>query len=437
MGRNAWCRWTYLLALTVLVVGGPVFTARADSPADRLRAAEADRVALIQRVSPAVISVFRVDKSGNELAQGSGSGVIISADGYALTNFHVTGPAEELRVGLPGGRIYKAERRGIDPTGDIAVLKIESDQQLPFAALGDSSALRVGQWVVAVGNPFLLATDFRPTVSFGVISGLHRFLPGAGAQLIYADAIQIDAALNPGNSGGPLFNDRGELVGINGRITIRQVEGMQMNKINMGVGFAIPLHAIRPFLDPLKAGHNVDRGYLGLGRTEVKDESLEILSVIADSPADLYGLRAGDQLLSVDGRPVNDPAELQNIILLKPAGARIAVQYRRGEQTQNITIQLAGVQTASWLFAALRQGGAGERLSLFRPDAAKSADDSSKEKAAQGDTPKDQAPKDEAPKSREPKSDAPKDGPSGDAAPKNTPAPDASKPGDAPQKGDE
>jgi len=435
MGRNAWCRWTCLLALAVLVAGGPVSAARADSAADRLRAAEADRIALIRRVSPTVISVFRVDKSGNELAQGSGSGVIISADGYALTNFHVTGPAEELRVGLPGGRIYKAERRGIDPTGDIAVLKIESDQELPFATLGDSRTLRVGQWVVAVGNPFLLATDFRPTVSFGVISGLHRFLPGAGVQLIYADAIQIDAALNPGNSGGPLFNDQGQLIGINGRITIRQVEGMRMNKINMGVGFAIPVHAILPFLDQLKAGQNVDRGSLGLGRTEIKDDGLEILSVIPDSPADLFGLRAGDLLLSVDGRPVNDPAELYNIILLKPAGARVALQYRRGDQTLSATVQLAGVQTSSWLLR-MNQGGA-NRLSLFHPDTSKSAEDSSKGEAAPGDAPKGETPKDEAPKDNAPKSDPPKNGSSGDAAPQNTPAPEATKSDDAPPKGDE
>lgn len=416
MNHSSLSRWSRRLALSLMAVAVSAAAVRGDAGLDRIRQAETERVALIQRISQSVISVFRVNKTSGDLAQGSGSGVIISADGYALTNFHVTGPAEELRVGLPGGRIYKAERLGIDPTGDIAMLKIESGEPLPYAALGSSQDLRVGQWVIAIGNPFLLATDFRPTVSLGIVSGLHRFLPGSGMfghQLIYADAIQVDAALNPGNSGGPLFNTRGELVGINGRITIRQVQGMRMSKVNMGVGFAVPLDAIQPFLSDLKAGRDVDRGYLGIGQTKPTEAGLEIGGVDPDSPADIYGFRAGDVLLHIDGRPVVDPAELQNIILLKPAGARVAIDFKRGDQALSRNVQLAGLQAAVWLRVVHLQAKAPNRFSVLRPAPVKPATEPSGSESA-------------------PKDDAPKD----DAAPKDGNTPDAPK-DDAPKKGDE
>jgi serine protease Do len=356
----------------------------AETPLERLREAERERVQLIETISESVISLFRVNSKTGRLAPGSGSGVIISPDGYALTNFHVTGKSENLRVGLPGGRICPAQRLGVDPTGDIALIKITSDIALPYAKLGSSDALEVGQWVIAVGNPFLLATDFRPTVSVGIVSGLHRYLPGTGMfrhQLVYADAIQIDAALNPGNSGGPLFDCRGEVVGINGRITLRRVEGMRMRKTNMGVGFAIPIDGIKPFLEDLKAGRNVDRGYLGVTAAKVVDEGLKVEKIEADSPADIYDLKKGDTIIALDGRPVADPGDLINMVNLKPAGTTVTVRLRRDGQIVDLPVQLAGVQNGAWLRMLERSRGTRYRQSVLR----KTEDQDKTDEAADGE----------------------------------------------------
>ena len=377
-------RLTTLSTLLVACLAGATPLRAAETPLERLRKAERERVQLIETVSESVVSLFRVNSKTGRLAPGSGSGVIISPDGYALTNFHVTGKSENLRVGLPGGRIYPAQRLGVDPTGDIALIKITADTALPYAKLGSSDALEVGQWVIAIGNPFLLATDFRPTVSVGIVSGLHRYLPGTGMfqhQLVYADAIQIDAALNPGNSGGPLFNCRGEVVGINGRITLRRVEGMQLRKINMGVGFAVPIDGIKPFLDDLKAGRNVDRGYLGITSAKVVAEGLEVEAVEADSPADIYHLKKGDTIIALDGRPVADPGDLMNLVNLRPAGTPVTIRLRRDGQIVTLTVQLAGIQNRAWLRMLERSRGA-----QYRPSVLRKADDPDKtDEATEGE----------------------------------------------------
>lgn len=360
----------HLAALAAALLMAATVPVRAATPLQRVRQAEGRRVELIRTITPTVISVFRVHRRTGELARGSGSGVIISPDGYALTNYHVTGPAEELRVGLPGGEIRKAHRLGVDPTGDVAVIRIDSDEPLPYAPLGKSDELAVGQWVVAMGNPFLLATDFRPTVSLGVVSGLHRYLPGSGQyghQLIYADAIQVDAALNPGNSGGPLFDLEGNVVGINGRITLRRVEGMRMSRTNMGVGFAVPIDAIKVFLEDMKAGIDVDRGYLGVSGGEGTDEGIEVTEIELDSPAEIFGIRVGDVLLSVDGVPVREAGELHSVVQLRPSGAWVDVRVRRDGQELTIPLQLAGVQSTIWLHVRKANTEGAEDESILRP----------------------------------------------------------------------
>jgi S1-C subfamily serine protease len=314
--------------------------------------AERLRVELIARLTPSVISVFRVSNKGDEMAAGSGSGVIISPDGYALSNFHVTETFRELRVGLPGGKIYKARLCGLDRTGDIALIKIESKEPLPAAKLGSSAALTVGDPVITMGNPFMLATDFNPTVSLGIVSGLHRYLTGAGLMskdLIYADAIQVDAALNPGNSGGPLFNMAGEVVGINGRIAPRHVQGMAIQKLNAGIGFAVPIDGIKAFLDELKAGHEVDRGYLGVSKAEPAEGGLKIQKIAEESPAELFGLKEGDVILRLDGTPIYGHGQLENMIQVHPAGTRVKFEVRRGSEVLQRTVQLAGIQTVALL----------------------------------------------------------------------------------------
>lgn len=356
--------------IAVCAMQTPAFSALDEGAMARVEAAERRRVELIQKIMPTVISVFRVDGEKSELTAGSGSGVIISPDGYALSNFHVTETNRNLRVGLVGGRTFSARLLGLDRTGDIALMKIEADQPLPYAELGSSEQLQVGQWVIAMGNPFLLATDFSPTVSMGVVSGLHRYLPGGGAlrkDLIYADAIQIDAALNPGNSGGPLFNMQGQLIGINGRIAPRRLEGMRLRKLNAGIGFAIPIDAIKRFLADLKAGHEVDRGYLGIQDVDECDEGLKVSAIVAESPAEIFGIRKDDILVSIDGQTFRDLGDIKNFVQTRPAGMRVEVVFQRGDEIRTQQVQLGGVQAVALLKLAEMANARGARLTPPRP----------------------------------------------------------------------
>src|SRR4051794_228591 len=204
-----------LLGLAAVLVALSIHHAmRAADLNDALKA-EADRVAIVEKVKPSVVAVFA--RGG----QGGGTGVLINDEGYALTNFHVvqpTGPT--MQCGLPDGVLYDAVLVGLDKVGDVALIKLlpkKEGQKFPFAVLGDSDKVHEGDWSIAMGNPFLLATDFTPSVTFGLVSGVHRYQYPAGVILEYTDCIQIDTSINPGNSGGPLFNMDGELVGINGR----------------------------------------------------------------------------------------------------------------------------------------------------------------------------------------------------------------------------
>ncbi|MBC8113938.1 MAG: trypsin-like peptidase domain-containing protein, partial [Candidatus Saccharimonas sp.] len=227
----------------MLVSAGEAFAAEPDV----LKAQQA-RVEVVQKAAPAVVAIFSAD--GN----GGGSGVLISADGYALSNYHVTSETGEfMKCGLNDGKLYDAVIVGIDPTGDVALIKLLGREDFPHAMLGDSDKLAVGDWTYAMGNPFLLATDFQPTVTAGIVSGLHRYQYPAGTLLEYTDCIQVDTSINPGNSGGPLFNAAGELVGINGRISVEK-----RGRVNVGAGYAISINQIKHFLDHLKGGHVVD-----------------------------------------------------------------------------------------------------------------------------------------------------------------------------------
>ena len=174
--------------------------------------AEAKRVEVVEKVAPAVVAIFGPGGGGG------GSGVLITKDGYALTNFHVTkGAGDYMQCGLNDGKLYDAVIVGIDPTGDVAMIKLLGRNDFPTAPMGDSDKVKAGDYSFAMGNPFLLATDFRPTVTYGIVSGVHRYQYPSGTLLEYTDCIQIDTSINPGNSGGPLFNAAGEVIGINGR----------------------------------------------------------------------------------------------------------------------------------------------------------------------------------------------------------------------------
>src|SRR6059058_2492515 len=250
--------WTRLTAgaavavfLTALLASSP---AQDIDPA--VKKAEEERIAAIEKVKPSVVAVFGPG------GQGGGSGVLIDENGYALTNFHVTaGAGNVMKCGLPDGVLYDGVLVGLDKVGDVALIKLlpkKPGQKFPFAVLGDSDKLRAGDWSLAMGNPFLLATDFTPTVTFGLISGVHRYQYPAGTLLEYTDCIQIDTSINPGNSGGPLFNMKAELVGINGRGSFDK-----RTRINSGVGYAISINQIKNFLPQLRAGMETDHASPG------------------------------------------------------------------------------------------------------------------------------------------------------------------------------
>ncbi|MFQ5845632.1 MAG: S1C family serine protease, partial [Planctomycetota bacterium] len=234
-----------LLAAAAAVAGPP--------PADPVRALEVvqlqerARIELTRKLSASVCAVFR--------GQGGGSGVVITPDGLVLSNFHVTQLQAQMRIGMSDHRIHPAVVLGVDPSGDLSLLRLIEPREWPHTPLGDSDALQQGDWVFAMGNPFLLATDFTPTVTLGVVSRIHVYQPGSlRGQLLYPDCIQTDASINPGNSGGPLFSFRGEVVGINGRGSFRD-----RGRVNVGVGYAISSNQIKHCLPTFRASSRSNR----------------------------------------------------------------------------------------------------------------------------------------------------------------------------------
>ena len=288
------------------------------------------RVNLVRKITPAVCAIFR--------GRGGGSGVIISPDGWVLSNFHVTSFSKTLRVGLPDHKIYKATVVGLDPTGDIALLKLHGKKRWPYAPLGNSDALQFGEWVIAAGNPFLLATDFTPTVTMGIVSGTHRFLSGAGGfRLTYPDAIATDAPINPGNSGGPLFNMAGEVVGINGRISLRD-----RGRVNIGAGYAISANAIKNLLGTLQSGEIVERGNMD-ATVRNRDGKVVFDQMFEDSAAHNAGLRIGDELVEFDGIPIKTSNQFLNRIWVLIAGWKIKVVIRRDQKLSTHWVTLSAI----------------------------------------------------------------------------------------------
>ena len=270
---------------------------------------------------------------------GLGSGAFIREDGYIVTNNHVVEQADELEVVLYDGRTLEAEVVGTDPFSDIAVLKVDGDG-FPHLGFGDAGALRVGQWVLAFGNP--LDPELSNTVTAGIVSALGR-RQGPGI----ANYIQTDAAVNPGNSGGPLVNLDGEIVGINSAIATR-TGGYQ------GISFAIPVDIVRNTVDQLVESGTVERGYLGIGLGPVSPSLARALDVPLGAaqvgtinedaqgrkPAGEAGLREGDVIVSVDGHDLSDYRELISIISNKRPGAEVVVTYNRNGDTHTATITL-------------------------------------------------------------------------------------------------
>lgn len=304
-------------------------------------------------------------------ARGQGSGVIISTDGFILTNNHVVAGADQVRVTTSDGRERKAKVVGTDPKTDLALVKVEATG-LPAAQLGDSDALQVGDWVMAIGNPFGL----EATVTVGVLSGKGRVI-GAG---LYDDFLQTDASINPGNSGGPLFNLSGQVVGINTAILPN----------GQGIGFSIPVNMAKDVVTQLKSSGRVVRGYLGVGIQPLTPQLKEALklpaelegalvsSVQPDSPANRAGVKVMDVITSINGRAVHSDRELLSQVARTPVDSEAHLGIAREGSSLTATTRIVQRPDDEVVSAAPppeppappRQNTLGFRLSNLTPDLA-------------------------------------------------------------------
>jgi serine protease Do len=294
--------------------------------------------------------------------QGLGSGVIVSAEGYILTNNHVVEGADEITVQLADERKSKAEIVGVDPQSDLAVIRLlEPMKNLPVAFLGESEPLRVGEWVVAVGSPFGL----RQTVTAGVISAKGVHDRGINS---YENFLQTDAAINPGNSGGGLFAMDGSLIGINTAI-LSKSGGFQ------GIGFAIPVDMAKNIMRNLIDFGEVRRGWLGVGIQEVSEEIIEAMDLSVDygvmltevypeTPAEKAGLLAGDLIIALDGEKVADMNDLRNRIALINPGTEVEVTFIRDKKQKVIKVEIGSREgdKLAGITEGGREGGAGMKV---------------------------------------------------------------------------
>ena len=288
-------------------------------------------ITVVDAVGPAVVSVSADIKFGDSETEqvGSGSGVIIAPDGYILTNDHVVHKAKKLSVTLTSGTTLPATRVGVDPATDLAVIRAEGSG-LPYATLGDSGALRVGQLIIAIGNPF----GFQSTVSTGVVSALGRALRSRQGRLI-ENIIQHTAPLNPGNSGGPLVDSRGHIVGINTAIIM----------MAQGIGFSIPSNTAKWVVSQLLTYGRVRRGFIGitaqqrpLNRRLVifhnlkRDSAVEVVSILSDGPAAKSGILKGDLIVAMNDQDITSVDHIHRFLGEWPVGKLVKIAIIRQQE---------------------------------------------------------------------------------------------------------
>jgi serine protease Do len=277
---------------------------------------------------------FGEDQQRDFKQRSLGSGFIIDRDGYIVTNNHVVEGADEIRVILKDEKEFEAEVIGRDPNTDLALIKIKSGNGFSVAALGDSDALKVGEWVVAIGSPFGL----EQTVTAGIVSAKGRVI-GSGP---YDDFIQTDASINPGNSGGPLLNMKGEVIGINTAIIAS----------GQGIGFAIPINLAKGVIDQLKKSGEVTRGWLGVGIQPVgkelgeyygidSDKGVMVSQVFPGDPADQAGIRVKDIILEVNGKDIGSGRDLTRMIAGLQVGSKAKIKVLRDGKTKTFTVKIA------------------------------------------------------------------------------------------------
>lgn len=302
-----------------------------------------------------------------------GSGFVIDKSGYILTNRHVIDDADKIQVNFADGKSYDAKLVGKDARTDVALLKIEPRQTLTVLPLGDSAAEDIGEWVMAIGNPFGLSG----TVTVGVVSFKGRPLT-LGPQGTNVDMIQTDASINPGNSGGPLLNTRGEVIGIN---TLIITQGAMQSA---GVGFAVPINVAKDILTQLREKGKVTRGWLGVSVQAINEDLAKtlkmpenkgafVLDVTANSPAAQAGVKPEDVILAVDSQKIADSAELTKIVSAKTPGTAVKLEILRGGSTMNVSITLGTFPengTAPSENSESRRKQLGMTLHDFTPDLA-------------------------------------------------------------------
>jgi serine protease Do len=367
MNLSATSRFSSILVLALLGLNTGCSSTSHAAPEPRgngpvLNAAASSQQSLadvVERVLPSVVSIrsTRVaQQAGGPMGlffgappesrkqEGLGSGVVLSADGFIITNNHVIEGADEVLVRTNDDREWSAKIVGADAKSDIALLKLEGDVQgLTPVKVGDSGALRLGETVLAVGNPF----GVGQTVTMGIVSAKDRADMGI---VDYEDFIQTDAAINPGNSGGALINTRGELVGINTAILSRSGG-------NMGIGFAIPTNMAVPILEALKTEGKVTRGYLGAELQEVTPDLREamglgqasgvlIANVVPDGPAKKAGILSGDLVTHVGGKPVHSMGQLRNLVAGHGSGKPLELSVIRGGRSLRIQAVLGTLPSA-------------------------------------------------------------------------------------------
>lgn len=312
---------------------------------------------LIRLVSPGVVNISTEEgqsEVSTDLESSLGSGLIITPEGYVLTNNHVVERGKKIRVRLADGREFIAEVVGRDASTDIALLKIKDKAGggLPFVYLGDSDKLRVGDWVVAIGNPFGL----DQSVSQGIISAKERVI-GMG---MFDDFLQTDAVINPGNSGGPLFNMRGEVVGVNTAV-VSQAHG---------IGFAVPINMVKELLPNLRVNGHLARGWVGVSIQEHASEAdpshkdAVITDIFKGSPAAKAGLQPGDRVLGVNGHPVESYLALLRRIAILAPGSQVRLSIVRGKARREVSVKV-GERPAPDAAAAGPGSSASERLGLL------------------------------------------------------------------------
>jgi len=301
-------------------------------------------VSAVEKISPSVVNISTVRLLRDYFfnvhpISGIGSGAIINSKGYIVTNHHVIAGSDRIDVTLADGRKFSGKLIGADASSDIAIVKVD-EEGLPSAELGDSDRLRVGQFVIAIGNPFALVGG--PTVTTGVVSALNRNIQVENH--VYESLIQTDAAINPGNSGGPLMDSNGRVIGIS----------TAMIPFAQGIGFAIPINSVKKIVDELISYGRVIRPWLGLIGMSITDEiasyyelpvkaGVIVARIIYGSPAHRVGISEGDLIVRINGTSIKTIQDLQKSIQKKEVGDKVEVELIRGYQRGVVEVTLAEV----------------------------------------------------------------------------------------------